>query len=451
MTVAVLNDTATTYKRLAYIAVAVKVCYDFAMVSIRWISLKYISRLPRRTSVYIFRGKEGILYIGKAANIKERVKTHFQQRSFSDSLFINQVSRVGYITTGSEIEALLLEARLIKERRPKYNVVWRDDKNYFYVAITKGRLPRIFITHQVKTKNLPLKIAYLGPFVDGGALKQTLKFLRRAFPYYAASGHPAGLCSWCHLNLCPGPNPNVNEYRKNIRNIVNILRGKKQSVLRTLKKEMAEVSAEENFEKAAKIRDRLRSLERTFSNAIILGWNGGAKNGEKLWGSTRKELQKIFKTKKHISRIEACDIADIQGQQATGSIVTFINGKPEKKFYRKFKIKISAKPNDTAMIKETVCRRLRHKEWGMPDVLLIDGGKGQLNAALQCLTTNKNIFAAALAKKHNELFIAGKKNPVLLKNCSPPVQNLILHLRDEAHRFAKVYHHHLRSKTFENR
>lgn len=422
------------------------------MDRIVWSSIKAAGRLPSQTGVYLFRSKNKMLYIGKAANIRERVKNHLKLRSFSDSLFINQISRVGYVITDSEIEALILEARLIKEYRPKYNVMWRDDKNYFYVAVTQERLPRVYITHQfskLKTKNYQLKTNYIGPFVDGGALKQTLKILRRAFPYYTADRHPAGPCPWCHLKLCPGPNPDTKEYKKNIKNITNILQGKKQLVLRELKKEMRAASAKQDFEKAAKIRDRLWALERTFSNAIILSRNGEAKNGKTIWNSTQKELKKIFKTAKRISRIEACDIANIQGQQATGSIVTFIDGKPDKNFYRKFKIRISGKPNDTAMIKETVYRRLSHKEWGMPDILLIDGGKGQLSAALKCLKPGfKHLLVAALAKKHNELFISGRKNPVLLKNCSPAVRNLILHLRDEAHRFARVYHHHLRSKSF---
>lgn len=409
------------------------------------------ARLPTSPGVYCFNNKKGgILYIGKAANIRKRAKNHFRRPTYWDNFFVNQISKIGHAKTDSEIEALILEARLIKKYQPKYNVMWRDDKNYFYIAITQEKLPRVYITHQfskLKNKNYQLKTNYIGPFVDGGALKQTLKILRRAFPYYTANKHPAGLCPWCHLNLCPGPNPDLKEYKKNVRSIVNILRGKKQTVLRILKKEMRTASAKQNFEKAAETRDQLRALERTFSNAVILNWNGGAKNGETLWGAIQKELQKIFKTSKRISRIEACDIANIQGQQATGSIVTFITGRPEKNFYRKFKIKISGKPNDTAMIKETICRRLRHKEWGMPDILLIDGGKGQLNEALQCLTSNKNIFVAALAKKHNELFISGRKNPILLKNCSPAVRNLILHLRDEAHRFARAYHHFLRSSA----
>ncbi|GAI57271.1 unnamed protein product [marine sediment metagenome] len=162
-------------------------------------------------------------------------------------------------------------------------------------------------------------------------------------------------------------------------------------------------------------------------------------------------------------RIEAYDISNIQGQEATGSMVTFIKGLPDKKFYRKFKIRIAGKPNDVAMIKEILHRRINHPEWGWPDLILIDGGKAQLNAALQCLKYKfKEMRVMALAKKKNELFIKGRKEPILLKKLPrakkinlllPPslplgreIFNLILQLRDEAHRFAISYHKKLRKK-----
>lgn len=442
----------------------------------RWIKKNNIKVLPKKIGVYVFRdaGKR-MLYIGKASNIRNRVKSHFERPTFRDSLFMNKVAGIGYQVTGSEIEALLLESKLIKKYQPKYNVMWKDDKKYFYVAITKEKLPRVFLTHQpsaqakFKMQNAKVKITNqnakliptyrlppsndVGPFVDGRALKKTLRFLRRIFPYYTQKKHPLLPCPWCHLELCPGPHPNPREYRKNIKNIIQVLWGRKTSVLKKLKRRIREAAAKKEFEKAAKIRDQLRALENIFSHARVLGEGPeGMPQAKSEWTKTQNALQKILGSKRKISRIEACDIANIQGQEATGSIVTFITGKPAKDFYRKFKIRISGKPNDVAMIAETVSRRLRHKEWGVPDVLLIDGGKGQLNAALKTKNQEprmKNkIKVLALAKKENELYIEGRKQSLLLKNLPDDVSNLILHLRDESHRFARAYHHKLRSQNF---
>ncbi len=422
-------------------------------INIKWTFLK-TQDLPGKPGVYLFRSPEELLYIGKAANLKKRIKDHFQKKAFRDTLFMDKVSRVGYIITDSEIEALLLESKLIKKYRPKYNVIWKDDKNYFYVAITKDTLPKIFITHQpqVKIENLKLKINYIGPFVDGKALKKTLRFLRQIFPYYTATRHSMLPCPYCYLDLCPGPNPNSKEYKKNIKIIASVLRSGKTSVLKIIEHDMKSAAKAQDFELAAKKRDQFFALQKTLSNARILGW-GDVEHEKNEWQKMQKIMQKILGLPVVWRRLEACDIANIQGQDATGSIVTFIDGKPDKNFYRKFKIKISGKPNDTAMIKETISRRLRHKEWGMPDILLIDGGKAQLNAALKSKVQNpksKKIKIIALAKKNNELFIGGRKKPLLLKNLPPAVSNFILRIRDEAHRFSRVYHHLLRAKTLAN-
>jgi len=327
-----------------------------------------ISHLPETAGVYAFLSRRSFneggeerkefLYIGKAANIRKRAKDHFQRPSYRDKFFINQVSKIGHIKTNSQIKALTLEAELIKKYQPKYNIAWRDDKNYFYIGITKESFPRIFITHQKKSK-----INYLGPFVSGRKLKQALKELRKIYPFRTCKTLPRKPCLWYHLGQCPAPC--------------------------------------------------------------------------------------LFKSR----RIEAYDISDIQGKDATGSMVTFINGKPDKNFYRRFKIhpvksasrsfnrvKLSDKPNDIAMLKQVLSRRFNHPEWGLPDSILIDGGKAQLNAALSIT----KIPAMALAKRKNELHMKNLEKPILLKTLPREVFNLILQLRDEAHRFARKYHHKLR-------
>lgn len=435
------------------------------MDDFKFLPREKISQLPKTTGVYCFRGKKDILYIGKAINIRERVKNHFCQANFKDNLFISRVEKIGYIKTGSEfaepsahltshpasqgstIEALLLEARLIKKHQPKYNVLWRDDKNYFYVAITKEECPRVFITHQPKQKleirNLKLEINYVGPFVEGAALKKTLKLLRKAFPYYTVRKHSKKECTWCHLKLCPGPSPDRKEYLGNIRRLINVLKGKSKTVLQNLKRDMKAASRSQDYEKAAKARDQISSLEKIISHARIL--EPVEAGNQQDWNAVQKKLQKILGTKKEVYRIEAYDISNIQGKEATGSMVVFTDGKPNKNLYRKFKIKIQGKPNDTAMVREILKRRLEHKEWPLPDLILVDGGKPQLNAAKEIV--KKRIPLATLAKRKNELFLENRKIPILLKSLPREIFNLILQLRDEAHRFAISYHKRLREKS----
>jgi excinuclease ABC subunit C len=427
------------------------------MESFKFLKKEAVKRLPKSPGVYAFKkgtkrgarlrregGGVGVLYIGKASDIRERVKNHFQQPAYRDNLFINLVKKVGYLETNSEIEALLLEANLIKKYQPKYNVVWRDDKNYFFIGITKEDFPRVFVTHQTRSEigNWELGIDYIGPFVEGRALKKTLRFLRKVFPYYTTKKHPKVPCPYCHLSLCPGPNPDLKEYRKNIRNLIKVLKGKRQSVLKNLKKEMQKASDQKGFERAAKIRDQIKALESVMANVRIIEVPREIKEN---WTKTQKILKKIIKREEDISRIEAYDVSNIRGKDAAGAMVTFLNGQPEKNFYRKFRIKISGKPNDIAMLKECLIRRFKHLEWGRPDLILIDGGKAQLNVARQYLKWRfEQVGVIALAKKKNELFIGGQKKPILLKALPREIFNLILQLRDEAHRFAITYHKKLR-------
>ena len=416
-----------------------------------------ISRLPKNPGVYAFKKGREFLYIGKASNIRERIKNHFQRPAYKDNFFINQVKKIGYLKTGSEIEALILEANLIRKYQPRYNVLWKDDKKFFYVAVTKEDFPRIFWTHQPKLKiiNCKLKIDYIGPFVDGKALKKTLRILRKIFPYYTVKKHPKTLCLACHLGLCPGLNPNKAEYRRNIKSLISILRGKKQIILRNFKKEMKLASNSQNFEKAAKIRDQIKSLEKVLSHGKIFEQEVPQKVNwpeiqESLCHILKTNLPKFCEAKIRRARIEAYDISNIQGKLATGSMVTFLNGQPSKNYYRKFKIKLAGRPNDIAMLKEVLERRFRHPEWPLPDLILIDGGKAQLNVAIKSkiqIPNSKKIRLMALAKKNNKLFIEGRKNPILLKRLPREVFNLILQLRDEAHRFAITYHRKLRKKT----
>jgi len=454
----------------------------------KFISTSQIHALPISTGVYAFQSKKGILlYIGKAINIKERVKNHFNftptpndgkmsssiianqnnrrygvgaRPTFKNNIFIPETKKIGFIITGSEIEALLLEAKLIKKYLPKYNTQWKDGKNYYFVAITAETFPRVLITHQQPTKPLTL----VGPFVNGQALKQSLSVLRRVFPFRTCRALPKKVCLYYDLKLCPAPcqfkvpqrrasslrgrQSEKLKVRKNIKNLIDILQGKKPQVLRNLKKEMRLASRKQNYERAQGLRDQIMALENIFSHSRLR---------EKQEG-----LEKVLRLKNKIKRIEGYDISNIQGQQAAGSMVVFENSQPNKNEYRKFHIKIEGKSNDTAMLKEMIDRRLKHAEWPMPQVILIDGGKGQLNATLTIVGRADLPFfrreglpfpdfpkpkVIALAKRKNELFIEGKDKPILLKNLPQETANLILRIRDQAHRFAISYHKKLRSKS----
>ena len=450
-----------------------------------------INDLPKTSGVYLFYNKNNKvpIYIGKAKNIKNRVKNHFQQPSYRDNLFMNIVNKVGFLKTNSEIEALILEANLIKKHQPKYNVVWRDDKNYFYVAVAqnKDKIPYIFITHQFKNSKIKkLKISYIGPFTEGTALKKTLRFLRRAFPYYSVKKHSKLKCAYCHLDLCPGPvrnsslaseisngaRPYLNlpEYKRNLKKLILILKGKRSSVLNSLKKEMKYLAKEKEFEKAGKIRDKIYALQQIMehtrvinaANTIVINHARAENMTSPYWLGTEKILKEILDIKKSITRIECYDVSNIQGKQATGSMVVFINGEPDKNQYRKFKIKIKNQPNDIAMLKETISRRLNHTEWPYPEIMLIDGGKAQLNAALEIKNSknylkiskrtlrgasNKNLKIISIAKGKQELFIEDKLKPIPLKSLPREIYNLIKQLDSEAHRFAISYHKKLRKKN----
>lgn len=426
-----------------------------------FLKLKEIEKLPKKAGVYCFCAKKEILYIGKANNLRERVKNHFAQPTFKDSIFLNEVEKIGYIETNSEIEALILEANLIKKIKPKYNVLWRDDKNYFFVAITKEEFPRVFICHQKKLKKEEkrVEIEFLGPFVDGKALKQTLKILRKIFPFRSCRKIPKRICLWGQLGRCLAPCQIIGkretsqilrkkirkESEKNIKKLREVLKKGRKSILKKLEKEMEKLAKEKKFEMAAKIRDEIMMLQRVFEHSKVFEIETKVED----WEKAKEVLKKILKLKE-ISRIEGFDISCLLGKWATGSMVTFLEGKPEKNFYRRFKIKIKEKPNDISMLKEVLKRRFSHSEWGFPQIILVDGGRAQLGAALEMKKELgeevKNIKFLALAKKKNELFLEGRKKPILLKNLPSQVSNLILQIRDEAHRFAISYHKKLREK-----
>ena len=424
--------------------------FNFNYLKFNYLSKGKISLLPKKSGVYAFFDRKNVLYIGKAKNIRERIKNHFFQPSFQDNLFIDKVKRVGYLVTNSEIEALILESKLIKKYQPKFNILWRDDKNYFYLAKTKEDFPRIFITHQPKKDNLD----YIGPFVEGRALKTALNSLRRVFPFRSCKKFPKRACLWYQLDRCLAPcliksesfslkaKEIKKESKRNAKNLFLVFQGKKRKVLKDLEKEMKKYAKKEEFEKAAKIRDQIEALKRVLSHSFIFFLPKSFS-----WSEIEEKIKEILGKKEKIERIEGYDVSNIQGKEATGSLVCFIKGKKAPKWYRRFKIKTKG-PNDPEMIKEVLLRRAKHSEWPEPDLVIIDGGKAQLNFALKAKKRNffKKTKFLAVAKGKKELFIEGQKKAISLNNLSQSVSNFLLEVITQAHKFGIFYHRKLREK-----
>jgi excinuclease ABC subunit C len=414
-------------------------------------------RAPTSSGVYFFRDKRGrILYIGKAANLRNRLKSYFDSRPkeprIAQMLAIS--SRLVWRETDSEIEALILESQLIKKYHPQFNIMLRDDKQYFYVIFTKEEFPKIYITHQPGTQEHSTKNGPAGPFTDGKALRATLKLLRRAFPYCTCKQKHNNYCLNYHIGNCLGfcclKNKNeisktvLQEYAKNIKLIKEILSGKRIPLVKKLEKEMAALAKNGKFEKAIELRDKLEKLKKVFENAQIIRSNKQPET------SNLKTLKKEFHLPGLPSRIEGYDISNIQGKFATGSMVVFSNGQPDKNQYRKFKIRIENSPNDIAMLKEVLTRRFNHPEWLYPNLVIVDGGLAQLNAARQTLPEKIPIVALTKDERHrgDHIFTSLRGSAkISLTKLSPAVRNLILQIDAEAHRFAINYYRKLHKKS----
>jgi excinuclease ABC subunit C len=462
-----------------------------------------LKNIPQKSGIYFFRDRNRkVLYLGKAANLKNRLKSYYDKSSKNPRLqkMLEAARSIDWQETGSEIEALLLESRLIKKYRPPFNVMLRDDKQYFYIELTKEELPKLIITHQpLNAKRYTLNANLIGPFTDGTALKTALKLLRRIFPYCACKQKHNNFCLNYHIGNCPGfcclkqQNPKSKgksqkaklEYRKNIKAIKSILSGEKTSLIKKFEKEMNTLAREEKFEKAIELRDKIEKLKRVFENARIVD-EMGQKETERF--GALAELKKTLSLPALPQRIEGYDVSNIHGEFATGAMVVFTRSassgqadfQPDKNKYRKFKIRAAG--GDTGMIQEILTRRLNHPEWPYPDLIIIDGGKGQLNAAKAAISKSKiqmtnKILIIALTKnikhKGSHMYtspvrssppkgffgprlragatsngVSNKKAAVPLKKIPSAVRNLILRIDAEAHRFAIGYYRKLHRRNF---
>lgn len=409
-----------------------------------------ISRLPEDPGIYKFYDELGhLLYVGKSVSIKKRVKSYFVKKDLGPktNLLVSKIKKIRFIKVFSEFEALLLESELIRTNKPFFNIIAKDDKSPIYIKISNDPVPLITVTrYQKPQKSLFLK----GPFPSSKISKSILKNIRKIFPY-CQHKLPRKPCLYVHLGLCPYPYANqdsLNNYKKDIAKIKKLLSGQIKSLIRDLKLEMKDYSQNQEYEKAQEIKIQIENLEflkhtyrtpREFLEQPTLV--------DDLNLSRLKDLQIVLNLQKIPKRIECYDISNISGKNATGSMVVFIGGRPDKSQYRRFKIKSLDTPNDFKMLKEVISRRLKNA-WPIPDVMIIDGGKGQLNAVYSEIPKEQYTFKLiSLAKRFEEIYTVANPLPISLPKESPARQ-LAQAIRDEAHRFAITYHRKLRSKNF---
>lgn len=515
-----------------------------------------LKSLPDRPGVYVFKNAAGeVLYVGKAKILKNRVRSYFQNQTHllpRTQLLIQEIADLDYAIVSSETESLILESNLIKQYQPRFNVRLRDDKNYQFIKIDyDAQIPQVLAVRKIDKGRRHAR--YFGPYTSGTAVKQTLKLLKRVFSLCSNKKITKRACFQYHLGRCPGVcigKISPAEYRRALRAVEEFLNHKQTAVLKLLKSEMLAAAAGKQFEKAAGLRDKMRSLMNIWERQKIIfprrvsadyfslfrNDNQGIVNlfmvregklihqenfeilqtaelpgplvlqsfleqyyaeasnfpkeivaseklpdpklfqkwlkakvllprrGQKLallrlsLENAKEYYQKNFASVEAVlaglqkflglpglpRRIEAYDISNIQGVWPVGSMVVFENGQAKKNAYRKFKIRGKHTPDDFAMMQEMLTRRLAHQnekhKWPAPDLLVIDGGKGQLNVVLKILTTyNLQLPVIGLAKRLEEIFTPQDKLPRRLPPNSPMLF-LLQRIRDEAHRFAITFY-----------
>ncbi len=390
--------------------------------------------LPNTPGIYLFYRKGSLVYVGKATSLKSRVRSYFSKSKKNErpvEQMIDQIDDLKYIKTDSVLEAILLEGQYIKKYRPKYNILWKDDKSWNYIVITKDKYPKVSNLRQHERKNLSKEeekkmFSYVfGPY-PGLKTKEAMKILSKLF--YISHCKPGSKrpCLYYEmdqcLGVCIGEISPIEYKKKVIAPLVMFLKGNKKSLVKNLQKRMKEESKKNNFEEAARLRDQLTALKRIQDVSLI-----------------NKSFLETEANKKREIRIEGYDISNLGTTDKVGSMVVFNQEGPIKSQYRKFNIKTVFGQSDVDCLKEVLERRLRHEEWPLPDIFLIDGGKPQVNAIKKVFKENKidkPIIGIAKGPKRdrNDLFTTFN-NPNFL-NWVKSNKNLLIQTRDEAHRFA---------------
>lgn len=407
--------------------------------------------LPKQPGVYFMKDAAGrVLYVGKAASLKSRVESYFGRPHDSriDEM-VGKIARIDYQVTPTALDALLFEARIINTLKPFYNIQRRDDKSFLFVAFLREDYPKPVLLRlpEMRIARKQKKIlTEFGPFLSAASLRASLDILRKIFPWSECdpprAGKTARPCFYYHLKQCPGVCVGAitkNEYKKWIYQLIAFFKGKRKEVERALEKEMNTASKALDFEKATLIRNRLHNLQHIRDVNLMK---------RDFYEDISTEMPSKAGAINAMGRIEAYDISNISGQYAVGSMVVFEHGEPKKSEYKKFKIKTVKGANDVAMIYEVLYRRFAHvpggtqESWPMPELILIDGGTAQLKSADRALANRRvHVPIISLAKGITRkgvtfVYVPDPELDRIIKE----YKNLLIQLRDEAHRFAIAYY-----------
>ena len=422
-----------------------------------------VKTFPTSPGVYLMKDDRGrVIYIGKAVNLRNRAGSYFTKQAAEElrtAKLVLEIKDLDYIVTDSEVDALLLEARLVKDVQPRFNQELKDDKTFPYLEIfIREEFPRVEFTRKPRSRGTKL----YGPFTNAKRLRGAIVVLQQIFQFRTCTLDIKEAderwrwfrpCLLASIHQCTAPcNQRISrdDYRRDIRRLRLFLEGKKDSLFTELRTEMQTAAKELKFEKAARLRDQIKLLE----NLNLRGDLREHAQPEVFQVDPKRGLlglKKVFELPAVPRRIEGMDIAHLQGGETVASCVQFIDGLPFKQGYKRFKIRTVDGVDDFASMREVVSRhfrRLQQEGEPFPDLLLIDGGKGQLGAAMAALGSIgvQAPFVCSLAKKQEEIFLPGQSDPKLLSKHSFALR-LLQYVRDESHRFAQQYHHLLRKKS----
>jgi len=429
-----------------------------------------ISRFPKTPGVYLMKDSSGrVLYVGKAKELRGRVSSYFQDsadllntRGPEIARMASVVTDIDFLDCETEVDALLSEARLIKDIQPQFNAQLKDDKTFPYVELTvRDDFPGVYLTRTPRPKGTRL----FGPFTSPRGVRAALNALQKVFRFRTCELEIRAdddlrrffrPCLLHAIKQCTAPCADLiskESYRKDIDRLKKFLASKRSIVLRQMNKEMEAASAEQRFEEAAELRDRIKAIE----SLSLAGTPDEHVQPEVFFVDPSKGLEKLgelLDLDQPPRSIEGIDIANLQGGESVGALVCFIDGRPFKNGYRRFRIRTVEGMDDYAMIREVITRRYQYAACGeelYPDVILIDGGLGQLHAALEAFSEMdlRPPMVISLAKREEEIYIQARSKPVRLPGNNEALR-LVQQVRDESHRFAQHYHHILRRrKTFD--
>lgn len=441
--------------------VSPKVLQDFSQ-GFRQANRK-VKTFPQSPGVYLMKDSAGVvIYVGKAKNLRSRASSYFLKAASEDARtadWIGDIADIDFVETESEVDALLMESRLIKDIQPRNNKELKDDKSFPYLMITtREEFPRVEVTREPPSKGVKL----YGPFTSAGALRGAIQVMQRIFKFRTCSldinesderwqwFRPCLLAS---INQCTAPcnfRISKEDYRRDIKRLQTFLDGGKTKLLREMRGEMKAASTALDFERAAVLRDEINMIERLEERGEL----DTHAQPEVFYIDPQKGvagLKKVLGLSETPRVIEGVDIAHLGGNETVASLVQFIDGLPFKPGYRRFRIQEVKGIDDFRSIYEVVSRRFRglsDRQESFPDVLLIDGGKGQLNAAMAAFRDQdiQPPTVISLAKRDEEIFRPGIAEPLKLSKNAYALR-LLQYVRDESHRFAQHYHHILRSKS----